>query len=88
MKMGTNGEGEKTTPTEKPVQPKVPESLFEKLAPMFKQGIPALPSLSPLKVQGYIVDELYASAKDALGLWDGEVVSPDEFETTADIKKM
>jgi hypothetical protein len=85
LNLGTGDKEEKPkTPTEKPAKPPIPESLFEKLAPMFKPGIPALPSLSPLKVQGYIVGELYASAKDALGLWDGEVVSSDQFASTAD----
>ncbi len=31
--------------------------------------------LHPLKVQGYLVGAFYASASDALGMWDGEVVS-------------
>jgi hypothetical protein len=76
LNLGTGDKEEKPkTPTEKPAKPPIPESLFEKLAPMFKPGIPALPSLSPLKVQGYIVGELYASAKDALGLWDFSFIS-------------
>ena len=84
----TGKERRSPTSTEKPVEQKAPESLYEKLTPLFKMdpGHPLLlpKGMNPLKVQGYIVGELYASAKDVLGLWDGEVVSSSENTPTKD----
>jgi len=84
MKMGTNGKDEKATPTENPDLPKVPESLFEQLAPMFTPGAPSLPGMGPLKVQTNLVETLFANASEILGKWDFTFMSATDDEPTTD----
>jgi DNA-binding protein len=85
LNLGTGDKEEKPkTPTEKPAKPPIPESLFEKLAPMFKPGAPSLPGMGPLKVQTDLVETLYANASDILGKWDFTFISASDEEPAAD----
>ncbi|MBL0058260.1 MAG: hypothetical protein IPP35_03940 [Elusimicrobia bacterium] len=77
----TRQKGEKLVPGAQTVKEKKRQSLYDSLEPLFRKSPGVLPlpmGLHPLKVQGYLVGALYASASDALGMWDGEVVSPSD----------